>query len=200
MLWLALAIAVMLASGAALPHVPGGKDSPAVWMHGKDLLHRVEEFQAALALPPLELVDVEPLAAKKRVQESKDIGLVISLMGAHESSAGVQEAGCETLANLAVDEKNEVTILAKGGIEAIMRAMGAHGSSAGVQEKGCLALNNLAWNAGNQEAIAAKGGIEAVVGAMNAHGSSAGVQLPGCLALNNLGIDVCSQAGSEQTR
>ena len=126
------------------------------------------------------------MSAKKRILESGDVALIISLMAAHESSAGVQEAGCGTLTNLAMGEKSRVTIAAKGGVDAVVRAMAAHGLSAGVQQAGCRALQNIGWNEENRVAIAAKGGIEAVVRAMAAHGSSAAVQQAGCAALTNL--------------
>ncbi|KAJ1475907.1 hypothetical protein T484DRAFT_1826660 [Baffinella frigidus] len=128
----------------------------------------------------------EDAAVKKRVDERKDIGLIICLMGAHESSAA--EAGCWTRNNLAWNNAgNQVAIAAKGGTEAVVRATGEHGR-AGVQA--CDALNNLAAaNAENQVAIAAKGGIEAIVRGMGAHGPSAGVQEAGCRALSDLAFN-----------
>ncbi|KAJ1480464.1 hypothetical protein T484DRAFT_1810684, partial [Baffinella frigidus] len=145
-------------------------------MHRKALLRHIQEFQAG-GVPPELLETIEALAAK-RVRESKDISLIISLMGAHTSSVGVQEAGCVSLRDMADDkdgrDPNKVAISAKGGIEAVVRAMGAHESIAIVQEQACRALANLAANAENQVAIAAEGGIAAVVRAMGAHASSAG--------------------------
>jgi hypothetical protein len=128
--------------------------------------------------------------AAKRVKGSKDIGLIISLMGAHTPSAGVQENGCVSLRGLTDDkdgkDPNKVAVAAKGGIEAVVGAMGVHESSAGVQEQACWALRNFARNTENQVAIAAQGGIAAVLRAMGAHQSSAGVQEIGCWALHNI--------------
>jgi hypothetical protein len=107
-------------------------------------------------------------------------------MGAHGSSAAVQEQGCKALCILSFNADNRVAIVAMGGIEAVVGAMAVHGSSAGVQEKGCSALSNLAVNTGNEMAIAAKGGIEAVVRAMEAHESSAGVQEKAISSLDNI--------------
>ena len=76
------------------------------------------------------------MAAKKRILASEDVPPIISLMAAHKSSAGVQQAGCETLAILVMGEKNQIAIPANGGIEVLVKAMGAHESSAGVQKAG----------------------------------------------------------------
>ena len=111
------------------------------------------------------------------------IEAVVRAMGAHESSAGVQVAGCSSLLNLALNAENRAAIGTHGGIEAVVRAMTAHGSSEEVQENGCAALINLAFDARNQVAIAGKGGTEAVVRAMAAHESSVKVQEAGCGAL-----------------
>ncbi|KAJ1477792.1 armadillo-type protein [Baffinella frigidus] len=154
-------------------------------IHRKELLRRLKEFRAEGV--PLELLDVDALAAK-RVQ-SEDIGLIVRLMRAHESSAAVQEAGCWALKRLTVNEDTRVAIAAKGGIEAVVHAMAAHVSSAGVQAQGCLCLFDLAVDADNEMAIVKRGGIEAVVRAMFAHRSSAGVQEAGCAALTNLAFN-----------
>ncbi|KAJ1481787.1 armadillo-type protein, partial [Baffinella frigidus] len=153
-------------------------------VHRTALLHHVAEFRAGGV--PLELLaSVEGLVAE-RVKESKDIGLIISIMGVRTSSAGVQEAGCYALCNLAANAANQVAIAAQGGIAAVLKAMGAHASIAGVQEYGCRALVNLALNAENKVAIAARGGIAAVLRAMGAHASIAGVQQWGCWALHSI--------------
>ncbi|KAJ1491264.1 armadillo-type protein [Baffinella frigidus] len=173
------------------------------------LLHRVSGFRAegvALKLlveaggaPPDETTEaggvppetVESEAAKSRVQGSKDVGLIISLMGAHKSSVGVQEAGCVSLIMIvAGNAESQAATAAQGGVEAVLGAMGAHESIAIVQQWGCFALVNLAANAENKGAIAAKGGIVAVLRAMGAHASSAGVQEYGCWALGNLAGNV----------
>eukprot|EP00290_Baffinella_frigidus_P011452 CAMPEP_0180141772 /NCGR_PEP_ID=MMETSP0986-20121125/15136_1 /TAXON_ID=697907 /ORGANISM="non described non described, Strain CCMP2293" /LENGTH=466 /DNA_ID=CAMNT_0022084747 /DNA_START=199 /DNA_END=1595 /DNA_ORIENTATION=+ len=167
-------------------------------IHRTALLHHIKEFQAG-GVPLEMLVSVKGLVAE-RVKGSKDIGLIISLMGAHKPSAGVQEAGCVSLQGLTDDkdgkDPNKMAVAAKGGIEAVLTAMGAHESIAGVQENGCGAVRNLARNAENAAAIAAQGGIAAVLRAMGAHASSAEVQEQGCSALINLAANHAESAAA----
>ena len=65
-------------------------------------------------------------------------------MTAHASHANVNQFCCKVLANLAVNEANQVTIAAAGAIPVILKAMTAHAGHAGVNEQGCLALVRLA--------------------------------------------------------
>ena len=95
------------------------------------------------------------------IGEKGGIEEVVRAMGAHELSAGVQQAGCSTLTNLAAKKlENRVVFAAKGGIEAVERAMRAHQSASctsdasctsivEVQEAGCGALRDFAfWGSG----------------------------------------------------
>jgi hypothetical protein len=70
-------------------------------------------------------------------------------MGANRGVAGVQQAGCRALANLAHNNAgNQTRIAAAGGIEAVVVAMGAHRGVAGVQKQGCGALCRLGTGLG----------------------------------------------------
>ena len=60
----------------------------------------------------------------------------------HESSAGVQQAACGGLRNLASESSRE-RIASAGGIEMALGAMRRHDSSAGVQAAGREALSVL---------------------------------------------------------
>ncbi|KAJ1463788.1 expressed protein [Baffinella frigidus] len=109
-------------------------------------------------------------------------------MGAHASSAGVQEQGCGALLNLAVNAENQVAIAAQGGIAAVLRAMGAHASSAGVQEYGCRALCNIAWSdAGLRSQVRDAGAVPLVRKALAAFPGEVQLQEQGKGLLEKLG-------------
>ena len=118
------------------------------------------------------------------MEESNDPDFIIDMMVENRSSGEVQEAGCLKLAKLTVnDDAENKAVVAKGGIEAVVKAMGAHALRGTLQEIGCLMLWMFAMLDENQAVVAAKGGIEAVVGAMRAHGSIADLQFKACLTL-----------------
>lgn len=111
---------------------------------------------------------------------------VVAAMRAHIGSAGVQKAGCNTLAGVALPDANKATVAAAGAVEAIASAMLAHAGSADVQVIACWALGNIACLAANQAKIAAAGGIELAAAALSAHAGNAEVQEAACVALRNI--------------
>lgn len=72
--------------------------------------------------------------------DGDNLSLVYAAMVAHPASADVQQAACELIADLAMDEENIVTIVSFGGLTHLCTAMGRHRSSVGVQEAACAAL------------------------------------------------------------
>ena len=164
---LTLVVAALFASCAAQPL---GSDPSLV---EGETLQTIEASTTILQIPV------------GKYESSKDIELILSLMGSHQSSVAVQKQALWKLAMLAMNSaENKVSIAASGGIEAVVRAMKKHTPSASVQEVGCWALLHLAEHAENR--VAAKGGIDIVVRAMSAHRSDAGVQRRGCWALENM--------------
>eukprot|EP00961_Rhodomonas_salina_P277311 3747359-Rhodomonas_salina.1 len=65
-------------------------------------------------------------------------------MRQHVGHAGVQEAGCRAVRNLALNADNQTKIAGEGGIGVVLGAMRQHVGHAGVQEAGCGAVRNLA--------------------------------------------------------
>ena len=134
-----------------------------------------------------------PSGAYKRAQlpppveiDSMSAVEAIASMRANPGDAAVQKKGLCQLATAARGSPGvgSRSIVAAGGIEAVVAAMNAHMGVADVQEYGCGALGVIAAMADeNQVKVAAAGGIEAVVAAMKAHRGVADVQKEGCLAL-----------------
>jgi hypothetical protein len=104
-------------------------------------------------------------------------------MRRHEGHAGVQDACCRAVCNLATNAENHKTIARAGGIEALIATMRRHEEHEGVQEGACSALFSFAENAENHKKIACAGGIEAVIAAMRRHEWNTCVQEAGCTAL-----------------
>ena len=94
------------------------------------------------------------------------IEVLVAAMGAHSSSAAVQEAGCKALRFLS--HTNAADVAAKGGIEAAVRAMEVHSSDAGVQEQACCALNNFAEDAGLPSWVRETGAVPLLEKALSA--------------------------------
>jgi hypothetical protein len=111
---------------------------------------------------------------------------IIGSMSSHREDAGMQHQGCAALAFTAINDADQVKIVALGGIETVVAAMDAHRDNADVQHFGCRALANLAANDANKVKVAALGGIEAVVAAMQLHCDNVDVQRNGCGTLVNL--------------
>jgi hypothetical protein len=106
---------------------------------------------------------------------------------AEQSASNVQERGCFALRNLACNDANRLSIVAKPGIEAILSVMTEYSNVFTVQEEGCAALGNLAVNHDAIcVAIASNHGIEAIVSTMTAHTNMSKVQEDGCYALEEL--------------
>jgi len=147
-----------------------------------------------LGSEPSEIDEVSSMISEipiRKYQSSKDIDLLLSLMGSHLKSAAVQEQALSKLGALAVHgDKNKVALAARGGIEAVVDAMKKHFTNPAVHDAGLWALLNLAAHAETSVAIAAKGGIDVVVRAMSAHRSNVGVQARGCWALENVADSV----------
>eukprot|EP00961_Rhodomonas_salina_P199934 2696514-Rhodomonas_salina.1 len=80
-------------------------------------------------------------------------------MRQHAEHAGVQEAGCWAVRNLADNVDNKARVANEGGIGVVLGAMWQHAEHAGVQEAGCRAVWNLAANADNSVKVANEGAI-----------------------------------------
>jgi len=130
------------------------------------------------------------LTAENRVAIPAKGGLeaVVRAMGAHGSSAGVQQAGCSALMNLAArNAENKVAIAAKGGIEAVVEAMKVHDSSAEVQEAGCWALENIAsWGSGLHSEVRGADAVPFVKKALSAFPYKWAIQVHGRVLLIKL--------------
>jgi hypothetical protein len=132
------------------------------------------------------------------------IEAVLSAMKRHVDMLVVQERGCYVLWQLSAAKQGcgvtrssgvaadlspdvKASIVAAGGIDAIVSAMRRHSDDAAVQEWACRALQRLAArNVANQVAIAAADGVVAVVDAMRRHTAVADVSEWGCAALRSL--------------
>jgi hypothetical protein len=144
-----------------------------------------EKACCALALKDLTITDDKN---KTRAGINRAVEAVAAAMRAHAESAGVQEAACRALRNLACNNaKNGTRAGTAGAVEAVVAAMRAHSGSADVQKAACLALTYLAGSdEGNETRAGTAGAVEAVTAAMRAHAGSADVQEAACFALENL--------------
>jgi hypothetical protein len=70
-------------------------------------------------------------------------------MDLHQDDARVQEKACSAIMFLALNDANQVPLMAAGAHACIIRAMERHQDDALVQEWGCSAITNLASNVGN---------------------------------------------------
>jgi len=99
-------------------------------------------------------------------------------------NASIQVIGCMVLADLIMNEANQVSFTTAGGIATVLEAMKLHASASGVQEQGCAVFCNITYNsASNRVFLAASGGIIVIIRAMRRHASVLGVQEQGCQAL-----------------
>lgn len=122
---------------------------------------------------------------KVAASQSRTAEVMLSAMAAQENSAGVQEAGCQLLKELAArSEDVQDRILAASGIERVLAAMNAHAAAASLQVAGCGVLRNMsARNQERRSQIAALGGVSTVLRALSTHSEDWQVQWAGCWAL-----------------
>jgi hypothetical protein len=66
-------------------------------------------------------------------------------MASCQASARVQRAGFSALRDLATSDESRPTVVAHGGVEAVVQAMLRHTRAEDIQEQGCLALGNIAF-------------------------------------------------------
>ena len=125
---------------------------------------------AACGIPPVRKVYSQRMEESNKDQ-AKQIQTIVKTMttmtniasiieeskkyaGDNPRYAEIQKAMCTTLCALASkNQKNRLSIVKKGGIDAIIKALVNHRDHTGVQEQGCWALLNLAGNADNEVAI-----------------------------------------------
>ena len=129
-------------------------------------------------------------AEKRAVAAGGGIEAVVRAMGAHGSSATLQEDGCVLLAILAILAENEALVAAKGGIEAVVRAMRANGSRASLQQQGCVALTNIAFSDPRLQAqVRAAGAVPLVEKALTSFPGDADLQTGGKQLLGKLVLE-----------
>ena len=68
---------------------------------------------------------------------------IVVCMGRHVDDSAIQAYGCDALGRLAMEPKNQVTILEIGGIETAIRAMENHRDHVGVQDRACFLLDSM---------------------------------------------------------
>ena len=116
------------------------------------------------------------------------IEAVVRAMGAHTSSAIVQEHGCGAVCNLSLNNENRVAVATKRGIEAVVSAMGDHRSCESVQAQGCLALKNIASSISRRHSqVRSAGAVPLLVEAVSAFPDQELLQKWGKLFLEELG-------------
>eukprot|EP01119_Soliformovum_irregulare_P001846 TRINITY_DN1169_c0_g1_i1.p1 TRINITY_DN1169_c0_g1~~TRINITY_DN1169_c0_g1_i1.p1 ORF type:complete len:354 (-),score=69.95 TRINITY_DN1169_c0_g1_i1:50-1111(-) len=138
------------------------------------------------------LVDHSPMMTKDYVmsQKAEEMGIIIpsliQILRDHPQNIQIQHYGCEAMANLAINDANNVKIRKEGGIAAVVSAMQHHFDNEHVQSVGCRAMANLAINDANAVKIGKEGGIAAIISAMQHHPNNEHVQFHGCGAMANL--------------
>lgn len=111
--------------------------------------------------------------AVDRATAAGAIACILTIMGSHPDSAGVQSGACAVLLNLAVRSENRWSIIQGGAVGFIAAAMERHVSSEEVLEQGCQALYMLAYHPDlRPHVMAGKGGEAAklATGYMNGAG------------------------------
>ena len=79
------------------------------------------------------------------VERSTDPSEIVNLMASCQASARVQREGCKALCDLATLDASRPSVVAHGGVEAVVQAMRRHTGSEEIQEQGCLTLGNIAF-------------------------------------------------------
>ena len=106
-------------------------------------------------------------------------------MDRNQGDAQVQLEACIALGNLAVNDANQVTLMAAEAHVRIIRAMDRHQDDAQVQEKACGALMNLALNDANKMTLAQAATAQIVL-TMQLHPTEAELMRWACHALSQL--------------
>ena len=108
-------------------------------------------FQAE-ALTALLTISFHPVNVLAFTTEG-GLSAVLKAMARHPAHAGVQEAGCAVLRNLAVDGDTVRRIVTEGGATAVLAAMRAHVPEVALQVEALGALRNLATEASNRSVL-----------------------------------------------
>jgi hypothetical protein len=126
---------------------------------------------------------------KGEVLEDDGIGVIILGMKAYVHRAGLQELGCQVLAQL-TSGTSEITddclyyTAGSGAVDVVLDAMKSHPEISQLHHQGCHALAQLAGGSVTNRDLAVRaGGIETVVGAILKFKSDAQVRETGCKAL-----------------
>jgi hypothetical protein len=128
-------------------------------------------------------------AARRRAAQ----GLAPPCRSCMTDDAQVQEMACGALRNLAVNDADQVTLMAAEAHVRIIRAMDRHQDDAQVLLEACLALMNLALNDANKVTLVAAEAHVCIIREMDRHQGDAQVQETACGALWNLAVNDADQ-------
>eukprot|EP00977_Amphora_coffeiformis_P015531 scaffold4545_cov139-Amphora_coffeaeformis.AAC.6 len=164
------AIATKHAENCAIINTQGG---PRIISKGMKY-HVLSEGVQQGGLSVLRLITKDDAVATK-FGSVGGVELVIESMRNFENIT-IQEHGCLTLCNMAMQEGNKETIVNLGGVQMIVSVMKLLKENSSLQKRCCRALESLATKKENKATIAAGGAIDAVKSAMKNHSESATVQ------------------------
>ncbi|KAJ1483033.1 armadillo-type protein, partial [Baffinella frigidus] len=175
----------------------------------KAVRRKIDDPEAqAEALTALLTISYHPVNVLAFTTEG-GLSTVLKAMARHPAHAGVQEAGCAVLRNLAVDGETVRRIVVDGGAAAVLvamrahvpeaavqygaasvlAAMRAHVPQAAVQVEALGALRNLASEASNRVKLVALGVIPPIMGVLRKHPDVCDLVEQACGVLRNLAVD-----------